>query len=364
MNTLKFCLSLVFVGIVFASCSSSPEPVQTTGIPTDTLLFTDTIGVFFGDTNYVFGDIAMVIPVPEGYALLDRAYCKLAFYNKNGEFLRYTGGRGEAPGEYSRPYWACRLKNGEFFIYDFGSQKTTLLNSSLEFVTSNHTNYGLPVKFAAAGDSTIVVQQITFNFVEDDLVAGYKIYSMNPWTGEEITVYREHTEQFEGAGLDLKPFYSFFTTDSRGNVILGEYDSDQYALDILSAEGDSLNRIVFEEEERVEFDIEIHQLIYLPITMPLTTESGTGTLEVSAPDFHPYITYLSTDENDNIWIRRMGLPTTEYWDVVSQEGELLKKVVLYADSNESHAYPALNISPHGIVATMNENEEERFYIIE
>ncbi len=119
-----------------------------------------------------------------------------------------------------------------------------------------------------------------------------------------------------------------------------------------------------ESEMRPDFDIETHQLVFLPITMPLTTSVGTSTLEITEPELHPYVTFMNVDGNDNIWVRRMGLADSEYWDVLSPEGDLIRKVVLYADSTESSSYPALHVSENGIVATRIEYEVERFYTVD
>lgn len=215
-----------------------------------------------------------------------------------------------------------------------------------------------------AGDSSVVVGKIEIMFAEEKLMAGQRIFSMNPYSGEEGVVYHEHIEEMGGSDIDLRPHYSFFTTDSSGRVYLARYDSDIYAIDVLSAGGDSLDRFIFEPEPRPEFDRETHQLRFLPITIPLTTSEGTSVLEVSAPELHPYVTYLATGPGDSIWVRRYGLPESEHWDVVSPEGELVRRVVLFADTMGTGAYPSLQLSPWGMAATMNENEVERFYTVE
>ncbi len=113
------------------------------------------------------------------------------------------------------------------------------------------------------------------------------------------------------------------------------------------------------------FDAETHSLVRLPITMPLTTESGTSVLKVGYPDNQPYISDLAVDHENHIWARREGVADSETWNVISQDGELLRRVVLYADTTGTGSYPKLLVSEFGMVAVFqNEEELERFFTLE
>ncbi|GEM_PF-4820548 len=96
----------------------------------------------------------------------------------------------------------------------------------------------------------------------------------------------------------------------------------------------------------------------------MTTESGTSVLRISYPEKQPYISDLAIDGDNNIWVRRQGVADSESWDVVSKSGDLLRRVVLYADTTGTGAYPKLHVSEFGIVATFGgEDECERFYTL-
>jgi len=331
--------------------------------PVDTLILTDSIGVLMGDSNYVFGEIRDAVCLPDGIGLVDGIYCRVSIFGSDGRFLYSGGGRGEGPGEFLSPVRYCRLATGDSFVFDIVNRTVTILDDSLDYVCSYSLQWGMPVHVVAAEDSTVVAKQLVVEFMEDRLMAGYRISAMNAYTGEDVVVYREHLEVMGADRVDLRPYYCFFTADRRGNVYLADYDSESYGIDVLSSSGEFTRRIEMETEPRPEFDIEVHQLVYLPVTMPLTTTSGTSILEITAPELHPYVTFMEIDRDDNIWVRRMGLPDSEYWDVISPEGELLRKVVLYADTTASADYPSLHVSPFGMVATRIESEVERFYTV-
>lgn len=364
MNRCLLCaLSWLFLVVCCKAPSSGEGSCVSGGSAADTLFLADSIGVLMGDSCFVFGAVADVVCVSGGIALLDQVYCRISVYSPEGEFL-YTGGRrGEGPGEFLYPVRYCRLATGDSFVFDFGNRTATILNDSLDYICSYSMHWGMPFHIVAAQDSTLLVKQLAVEFLNEELMAGYRISAVNAYTGEEGVVYREHLEKMGADRVDIRPYYSFFAADPLGNVYLADYDTDSYSIDVLSPSGETLRRIEMEPEIRLEFDIEIHQIPYLPITMPLTTESGTSTLEITAPELHPYVTFMEIDGSGNIWVRRMGLADSEHWDVISPGGELIQKVVLYADTTGSASYPSLHVSPWGMVATRNENEVERFYTV-
>ena len=335
---------------------SSPSP--------DTLLLADSIGVLMGDSCYEFAEISDIRVEPEGIAVLDGIYCRISFYDSSGRYLSSFGRSGEGPGEFSYPNRLCRLGTGDWFVFDFGNRTVTVLDDSMEYICGYGMRMGMILKVSAAGDSSVVVKNIVVEFNEGDLMAGYRIQAMNAYSGEEGVVYREHVVPMGADEVDLRPEYAFFTTDSAGDVYLADLESDRYRITVVSAEGDTLQTIDRGEETRGEYDPEAHSIPYFPLTMPLTTDQGTSTLRISATDLHPYVTSMEIDGQGNIWVRRMGLADSESWDVLSPSGELLRSVVLVADTTGGTAhYPSLHVSPWGMVATRNELEVERFYTV-
>jgi hypothetical protein len=356
------------IGLLVAGCGESTEQEQGSvadGITVDTLVFADTIGVFIGDSGYEFGALHAVLPVPEGFTVLDGIYCRISMFDQDGFFIKSQGRQGSGPGEYSTPRTMCRLNKGEYFIFDYGARRMTLLDESMNFISDAGTQMTFPLRIAPGTDSIVVIKEIVVEFTDDQLVGGYRIYAFNAYTGEEGIVYREKQLAMGADMVDLKPYFSLFTTDIQGNVYLSNYDSDEFAIEVVSPDGEVLRTITIDSESRGEFDPEIHTLIHLPITMPLTTEAGTSVLKISYPDYQPYISDLAIDAENHIWVRREGLADCEAWDVVSQEGDLLRQVILYADTTGTGSYPRLLVSEFGMAARfLNEEEIERFFTLE
>ncbi len=360
-------LSALLITLVITRCSSQPEQVPDTAIgviQVDTLAFSDTVGVFIGDSCYEFGDLRVVIPVPEGFAVLDAVYSRISVFDEGGVFIRSQGRQGSGPGEYASPTSMCRLYRGEYLLYDFGARRMTLLDESLDYICCMNASMNVPLRITPGPDSMVVLKEIIVEFADDQLMGGYRIYSLNAYTGEEGITYREKLLPMGADVVDLKSYFSYFTIDSEGVLYFADYDSDVYAIDVVSPTGELLRTIEMESEPREEFDPETQSLIHLPITMPLTTEAGTSVLKVSYPDYQPYISDLAIDSEGNIWARREGIVDSETWDVISQEGDLLRRVVLCADTTGTGSYPRLLVSEFGMVARFqNEDEIERFFIV-
>ncbi|MBD3277169.1 MAG: hypothetical protein GF388_02620 [Candidatus Aegiribacteria sp.] len=363
MNIPKTLSAAAAVAALLSSACGGADPTSQedneTVIPSDTLVLSDTVGVLQGDSLEMFGSLSEVLPVPEGIMILDRITCRITLFDREGNPLITSGGRGSGPGEYTNPFRMCRLAGGQYFVYEMTSGGTTLLDPCLNFIQSGSMNTRLPLKVAPGTDSMVVIKEIGIQFEEERLTGGYSIYSLNTFTGEEGCVYTEYIEPLGADEVDLRPHFCFFTTDTSGNVYLADYDSDEYSIRVLSPQGDPLDTLTISSAgEREEYHREIHSLRFLPITIPVSvsTEDGSSELKVTEPELQPYVSALAVGPEGNIWSRRSGVADSETWDVISPEGERLREVVLKADTAGGGYYPLLHISPFGLAATFSTEE--------
>ena len=360
--------SAILISAACGGTAPSSQEDNHADTPSDTLVFSDTVGVLQGDSLEMFGSLSEVLPVPEGIIILDRITCRITLFDREGDPLITSGGRGSGPGEYTNPFRMCRLAGGQYFVYEMTSGGTTLLDSSLNFIQSGNMNMRLPLKVSPGTDSMVVIKEIGIQFDEERLTGGCSIYSLNAFTGAEGCVYSEYTAPLGANEVDLRPHFCFFTTDTSGNVYMADYDSDEYSIRVLSPRGEPLDTLTMENAgERGDFDREVHSLRFLPITMPVSvsTEDGSSELRVSEPELQPYVSGLAVGPEGNIWARRCGLADSERWDVISPEGERLREVVLQADTSGGGYYPLLHISPFGLAATLSMEETcQHFFTVE
>lgn len=371
MDIIRIIFASASLAVLVSACGEyapSSQGEEEAAVPSDTLVFSDTVGVLQGDSLEMFGSLSEVLPVPEGIMILDRITCRITLFDRDGNPLISSGGRGGGPGEYSSPFRMCRLSGGEYFVYEMTGGETTLLDSSLNCVHTGINNMRLPLKVSPGIDSMVVIKELGIQFEENSLTGGYRIYSLNAYTGETGFVYREYSSPLGADVVDLRPHFCFFATDTAGSVYLADYDSDEYSIQVLSSRGEPMDTLTIHDAGgREDFNREVHSLRFLPITMPVSvsTEDGSSELRVSVPEFQPYVSELAVGPGGNIWARRVGLADSETWDVISPEGELLREVVLTADTSDGGYYPLLHISPFGLAATLSTEETcEHFFTVE
>ncbi len=105
---LNFVLAGILVIVVLSTgCGASEEnrtasaqQVQLDSGPGVILFPVDSIGIEFGDSNYVMGGVEGVAFGPDGnIVILDCAMSCIRIYSPEGEFVRQISRRGNGPGE-------------------------------------------------------------------------------------------------------------------------------------------------------------------------------------------------------------------------------------------------------------------------
>lgn len=119
------------------SCDNS-EALESTNEnthPQYDLVKVDSIGIEFGDSNYVFGTIIDAAYLIDGrIALLDIIQQKVFIFSGSGEFVGSAGREGMGPGEFVSPFSLTALSDGGFAVSDIQQGKVLIFNSSLEYV--------------------------------------------------------------------------------------------------------------------------------------------------------------------------------------------------------------------------------------
>ncbi len=128
--------SLVFlVLVVWIGCSESDEstPYAENSYQTYDLVKVDSIGIEFGDSNYVFGAILDAVYLADGrIALLDVLQRKILIFSNTGEFIRSVGRDGLGPGEFTSPFSLAALSNGGLAVSDVQQGKIAFFDAALE----------------------------------------------------------------------------------------------------------------------------------------------------------------------------------------------------------------------------------------
>lgn len=102
MKLTRYCFFLLCT--LFISCSEDQQIEVHSPIPVDTLHIEDSIGVLYGDSSYVFGDVTDIARDQlDAMCILDRRRNCILVYSSSGEFIQQVGRYGEGPGEFNDP---------------------------------------------------------------------------------------------------------------------------------------------------------------------------------------------------------------------------------------------------------------------
>lgn len=130
MKSIVFLVLAVWIG-----CNESDEsiPYAENSYQTYDLVKVDSIGIEFGDSNYVFGAILDAVYLADGrIALLDVLQRKILVFSNTGDFIRSVGRDGMGPGEFVSPFSMAALSNGGLAVSDVQQGKIVFFDATLE----------------------------------------------------------------------------------------------------------------------------------------------------------------------------------------------------------------------------------------
>jgi len=271
--------------------------------------------------------------------------------------------------EYLSPFELSSLNSGDYFKYDVDSLSIVVYDSLGNQINSIFRTWVLPYSILPGTDSVAVIKEIGYRWTRFEHGTGYRILSINMYTGEEITVFRNYhfpeedeEEMCRGTDFDITDFYSVFTVDGNGNVYISDYSSQEYIIWVYDPTGILIDTIHFDSSLRVEYDHSEYWIPEAPISFFYPRGEHLGRIVLGYPELHPYVTRLEI-LGDEIWARRSGTRSTEYWDVISMDGELLRRVTLYAEASDNSAYPMLIFNDNGYFGIYREDFCDRYFTI-
>ena len=314
-----------FVLSLFLSCGSGEE----TSVPDverePSLQVSVSVGEEMGDSCYVFGDIQDACLMEDGRILvLDGVTCEISCYSPNGEFIERTGGSGEGPGEFIRPYSMISLSDGRVAVTDPGMTRMTFLDSdlSVDTVISGFIPWS-PERISPSSGGSYTGSYRIFNREDsmygkllalwrDSPVQEYEYYNrVAPFNRERL---RESTEECE----------IVFTSDFSGNVYYSPYSYERFDLTVLDSEGNVLYTIEENREprERPREDIEREREDMME---QLQNEGAPPEMQWNPSEYRAMVPMrgLGVDNQGRLWVRD-GREETPVFDVYLRDSHLFR----------------------------------------
>jgi hypothetical protein len=249
----------------------------------------------------------------ENIYVMDQGDCQVKVFNKNGEFLRAIGRRGEGPGELQHPDNIFLTADRRLVIEDF-IRNLTHYSLDGHFVKMQSTARIFPIDVLVDSSGRVFALQ---NVREPEI------------SGKEIVLYDENLKllqtviSFPRPKPDpqvLEPFQpEIYWALLKGNG-LAVSGQAEYVVDIFGPQGNLVKKITrdYDPVKITEEDVK-QRVRKIP-------EGRT----LAVPKYFPAISSLTADDEGRLYVRtnEKGPGSTCFHDVFDPDGKYLAKIAL------------------------------------
>jgi len=350
-------ISTVILALLISYCSKAPENLvnreRIDGVeyvrnaaepkyPDRTLSIEEELSIGGEDSegNIILYEAGHVlVDDAENLFIVDQRDFNIKVFDPEGNFIRSIGKHGEGPGEFQRVGYLTFLPDGRLLVLDFQARRTSLFDSTGNFVSSHQSTKNLSRIFLASDASYFVqeiireegggpsaqrkltINEIDFSGKEVNAIGGFKLPEFKILSVGDIKqgMINPHSPQSIIAG-------------DMGNQRLFHSFNDKYQIDVLDTKGK-----IFRKIERP----------YDPL--PYTSEDKEKFLArykrrgdewqrklarlIDFPSVKNVLSRLLADDNGNLWVQTLemradGDTTYTLYDIFSSDGTYDAKVWL------------------------------------
>ncbi len=284
------------------------------------------IGVAAGKEEYTFSRISGIDVDGEGNIyLIDALSAHIRVFDKDGQYLRTIGRKGQGPGEIQSPYYVQITPQNEVLVYDFMAQRMIFYSLEGEFLRQKSTAqtgiFFLPLRLASNGNLTVIVA------LSPPPIGG-KVLKMYDSSLEPIKVIAEEERGQRGIFDIGKPTW-YCDVSPNDTLVWG--DSQDYTLHILNHKGELTKKII-KEHRFIKITAEDREKSRKEYEEPL--KRG---LKISFRGFFPAFSDLLIDGKDRVYVKTYerveGEDELFYFDVFDPGGKYIAKVPVRANLN-------------------------------
>jgi hypothetical protein len=361
-----FCLLIAFVASLFPipSCSQQKshrcqgtieekDGIQIIRNPQDpaykgnsfSLVEELAIGYMERKEERIFTNINDVaVDADENIYLLDIRQGQISVFNKNGEYLRNIGKKGQGPGEFQFPLQILVSPNREFVICDLMLRRLLFFSLDGTFERSVPTwQQGRLTKLLIDSEGNIIGETMLSGEKR-----GFSLIKFNSFFKELFTIAVKEREKIPLIE-DLAPRIIWIVSEN-GEIIWG--DSEKYEISVLSRDGKLLKKIIREIRPKKVPEEEYREQIKSKFgEKPIPPE-----FEQQLPKYYPAFRSLEMDDQGRLFVSTYEKTKDGkncYIDVFSPESKyiakiplqaqprILKKGKLYTVEEDEKGYPVL-----------------------
>lgn len=360
MNIMRICLICLFS--VFIACSNDQQADEDEVAPLDTLSVVDSIGMMYGDSNYVFGSISDVDRDQDGsiYVLDRKRHCIL-LYSPAGEFIRQIGRYGEGPGEFNEPGVLVITGDGSMLV---NGMLWSRFSEDLEFLDSEPASGYTVLEMESCGDDSIVGVRNNLDPVSEGMSIDRRIALWSEFNPDSLLTefyQADHTASVPGDifTIDLYHYVEFTVIDDL--VYVAPRPLTEPLIICYDVEGTSLDTLLLPYETVPKTDEDIaEEKSFIEGNLSHNT-SGRMSMEWEPYPNRAMIAELGADSLGRLWVQR-GFEETATFDIIDPGNlEIVETAVIPEIDDLLHW--EFNISEHGLLG-ITEYDYPVIYIIE
>jgi|GEM_PF-2708007 len=268
--------------------------------------------------------VSLVIDAAGNIYILDKKAANIKIFNKDGDFLKIIGRRGEGPGEFVRPENGAFSPNNELYVYD--SRRLTIQVFSIDGKFKTQIPFAVPwfegPKFTSKGE----------------IIASHGVMAENPkFVLKKFNNEMESVFTYTSIPMLKLPkvniFVYTFNTDlkwevgPKSEIVWGVMTSPKYDLFVHDEDGKYIKKITKEFTPIELTKVEYKRLMKKWFGRVPNTKQFDLIIPRNYPPFQGFI----LDEEGRIFVHRfveVEKSKKHYFDVFDDEGKYLTKITL------------------------------------
>ncbi len=266
----------------------------------------------------------LVVDDAENIYVSDSKAGHILVFDKNSEFVRKIGRRGQGPGEIVYPFEVQILGQKELFVNDMGQAKAHFFTLDGEFLRQKTTSQMIAFRRPKADSAGNIVAGYAIGGEPIKIVLKKFDSELNPIceiTSSDIITQPPVLEYFE-ARRSTNYVWNVLSTDE---IIWG--DIKKYEIHVCNSEGKCVKRIIKDYDAVTITGAEKNKLIknmYGDNPVP-------SNITFKFPDSYPPFIRFSCDEEGRIFVQRYDSSQVEeriFYDIFDAEGKFIAKTTL------------------------------------
>lgn len=286
------------------------------------------IGRAEGEEEYILSRINGIDVDNEGNIyIIDDASAHIRVFDKNGEYLRTIGRKGQGPGEMQKPIFVHITSQDEVIVHDYFIERLIFFSLDGKYLrqkSTARTRYSVfPIELDSHGN-----------------LIGIEVMAPPPIGGKELKKYDSNLntliviakeEQGIRGEFDIAKPSFYCDVSPNDNIVWG--DSKKYELQILNPEGELIKKIQkkYDPLKITAKDKELYKKRYSEVIK----RGG----KLNFPDHFPAFRDISVDDKERIFIKTYDRVESKedffYFDVFDSEGKYIAKVLIEVNLNRN-----------------------------